>query len=259
MDRLVRSPVFVLSPIRSGSTLLRCMLDSHPRICAPHELHVAELEVDLTTPYVRLGMEVAGLDRRELAHLLWDRVLHQHLVASGREVIVDKTPGNVLRWRRIADCWPDARYIFLLRHPARILESALNVRVPEKTVDDVQAMVEVFLAAMQDAMAHLRGLTVRYEELTSDPGAVTRRICSFVGVDWDPQMVEYGAHDHGPFLPGIGDFTAKISSGRVVPEVTRDDRALPPGLAVVALAWEYRYVSSDHVQHTGISGCPEAP
>lgn len=240
-DRLVRSPVFVLSSIRSGSTLLRCLLNSHPHICAPHELHVAELEVELTTPYVRLALEVAGLDRREAAHLLWDRLLHRQLVASGKDVIVDKTPGNVLLWPRIAECWPDARYVFLLRDPGRILGSALRVRVPEKTVDDVRAMVETFLFSLQDAMAHLPGLTVRYEDLTRDPAEVTRQVCGLAGVDWDPAMLKYGLHDHGPYLPGIGDFTAKISSGRVVPEAHEGNvPEVPPALAAVARSWGYR-------------------
>lgn len=67
-------------------------------------------------------MEVADLDDRELEHLLWDRVLHRDLRLSGKRLIVDKTPTNVLRWR------PRARYIFLLRHPLRIVESAVTAR-----------------------------------------------------------------------------------------------------------------------------------
>lgn len=239
-DRLVRSPVFVLSSIRSGSTLLRCLLNSHPRICAPHELHVAELTVELPTRYVRLAMDVAGLDRDEVTHLLWDRVLHQQLTTTGKEVIVDKTPSNVLVWKRIAACWPDARYVFLLRHPARILASALRVRAPDNTVEDVHAMVEDFLVAMQDAMAHLDGLTVRYEELTRDPAAVTREVCGLAGVEWDPAMQDYGAHDHGPFVAGIGDFTDEIRSGRIIPETveTEPDR-VPELLRPAARAWGY--------------------
>jgi len=239
-DRLVRSPVFVLSAIRSGSTLLRCLLNSHPHICAPHELHVAELRVDLPTRYVQLAMDVAGLHRDELTHLLWDRVLHQQLTAAGKDVVVDKTPSNVLTWRRIAKCWPEARYVFLLRHPARILDSALEVRAPDKTVEDVHAMVEDFLTAMQDAMSHLNGLTIRYEDLTHDPAAVTRQVCELAGVDWDPAMLDYGAHDHGPFVPGIGDFTAEIQSGRIIPETATVDPAAVPGpLRPAARAWGY--------------------
>jgi hypothetical protein len=47
VDRLVESPVIVLCTTRSGSTLLRCLLDAHPAVRAPHELHLADLHVRL--------------------------------------------------------------------------------------------------------------------------------------------------------------------------------------------------------------------
>jgi hypothetical protein len=79
VDRLVPSPVFVLCSIRSGSTLLRCLLNSHPLVHAPHELHLVDLAVHLDSRFARLAMQVAGLDDRHLEHLLWDRVLHREL------------------------------------------------------------------------------------------------------------------------------------------------------------------------------------
>ena len=39
-DRMVRAPVFVMCTLRSGSTLLRVLLNSHSRIHAPHEIHL---------------------------------------------------------------------------------------------------------------------------------------------------------------------------------------------------------------------------
>jgi len=39
-DRLVAAPVFILCTLRSGSTLLRVLLNSHSQIHAPHELHL---------------------------------------------------------------------------------------------------------------------------------------------------------------------------------------------------------------------------
>src|SRR5205085_1008583 len=68
----------------------------------------------------------AGLEVEEVEHLLWDRLLHRELVRSGKQVIVDKVPSNVLMWQRLARAWPAARFIFLLRHPASVLASALE-------------------------------------------------------------------------------------------------------------------------------------
>ncbi len=69
----------------------------------------------------------------------------------------------------------------------------------------------------------LPGLTIRYEELTDAPPPMTQRVCDYLDVEWEPGMVEYGRADHGPYLAGIGDFTDRIRTGRVLPS-----RALPP-------------------------------
>ena len=215
-DRLVPSPVFILSSIRSGSTLLRCMLDTHSLIRAPHELHLVDLAVQLNSRFAGLAMQVIGLDEQELEHVLWDRVLHRELVRSGKRVIVDKTPTNLLRWRRVALCWPRARYIFLLRHPVHIVESAIAAR-PHATPAESTELVHRFLVRMCEARDALHGLTIRYEELTDDPQATTRKACDYLEVEWEPGMVEYGQADHGPYLAGIGDFTDRIRTGRVLP------------------------------------------
>ncbi|WKX14567.2 sulfotransferase [Streptomyces sp. NL15-2K] len=128
--RLVKSPVFVLSSVRSGSTLLRVLLNSHSRIRAPHEMHLRTLHVELTRDFTAEAMKALELDKEELEHVLWDRVLHLELTRSGKDVIVDKTPANTLIWPRLRRCWPDARHIVLLRHPGAVITSLAE---PEKT------------------------------------------------------------------------------------------------------------------------------
>ena len=59
--RLVASPVFLLSAIRSGSTLLRSILNSHPAVCAPHELHLRYLKVSIDSEYTPVGDDQSRL------------------------------------------------------------------------------------------------------------------------------------------------------------------------------------------------------
>ncbi|MCZ9341292.1 sulfotransferase, partial [Streptomyces sp. TRM76130] len=54
--RLVPEPVFVISSVRSGSTLLRVLLNSHPDVRAPHEMHLRTVTVGLTKPYTKKAM-----------------------------------------------------------------------------------------------------------------------------------------------------------------------------------------------------------
>lgn len=237
--RLVPEPVFVISSVRSGSTLLRVLLNSHPQICAPHEMHLRTLTVGLSKPYTKKAMSELGLDQRELEYLLWDRVLHRELVRSGKQIIVDKTPGNAGVWERLHEAWPRARYIFLLRHPASMVSSLLNNRPdrdPEATVKEVGGYVD----AVEAARNALPGLTVRYEALTERPEEVTREICAFLGVNWTPRMLDYRKGDHGPFVPFIGDWSENIKSGKIQrARPLPDPEDVPEPLRPIARAWGY--------------------
>jgi hypothetical protein len=358
-ERLVQSPVFILSPPRSGSTLLRVLLNSHSMIRSPHELYLGDLEVNLSEFRSAIAMKQLGLGRTELEYLLWDRLLHHELILSGKQLIIEKTPANALVWRRIHECWPAARYIFLLRHPGSVHASLFDY-LSRGFVDGVRQMVaeqlqdgtagwELPVPAMQDtepagkpggvqgwlmetmlefvqggeagrklpvsamrdtepsgkladvrgrltammterreeggaaigtqpgflslvksdytepagkpgeagdpitrmafdhihgvdeAMRVLPGLTVRYEDLVENPAKVTREVCSFLGVPWEQQMLEYGKRDHGlKELIGVGDVSANIRSGEIrEPRALPRPEAIPEELRDVCRAWGY--------------------
>jgi hypothetical protein len=238
--RLVESPIFVLSPVRSGSTLLRVLLNSHSRIRAPHEMHLRTLHVRLDREFTAGAMKELHLDKDELEHLLWDRVLDLELRRSGKELIVDKTPPNTLIWPRLHRCWPEARYLFLLRHPGAVMTSLIKRR-EEPDPGQVAAEVLEYAEKLEEARQQLPGHTLRYEELTGEPEKATREICRFLDVAWEPGMLDYGRHDHGAFRPHIGDWSSNIKSGRIQP-ARQDDHyeGLPPRLAEVARAWGYQ-------------------
>ncbi|MEU9025068.1 sulfotransferase [Actinomadura sp. NPDC048394] len=239
VPRLVESPVFLLCPQRSGSTLLRVLLNSHSEIRAPHELHLRHLRVKPGRDFTLDVMAELGLDVRELEYMLWDNVLRFELERSGKSQIVDKTPSNALVWRRLAAAWPRARYIFLLRHPAAIVESVLARRanaVREEVVPEVLRYAEGIEAARHE----LPGLTVRYEELTAEPDRVTQEVCSFLDVKWERTMLDYGRQDHGPYRPYFGDWSEKLRSGAVRPARPLPGAAeVPRELRDVAGAWGY--------------------
>lgn len=247
--RLVSAPVFIFCSVRSGSTLLRVLMGSHSQIHAPHELHLKDLKVSHTLKNAERSSRALGLDEEELEYLLWDRLLHRELTKSGKRFIVEKTPGDVLIWRRIAKCWPDARFIFLLRHPVSIISSWQEV-YPERTAEQTINSVLKFMNAIEEARAELPGLTLRYEELTTKPEEVTRRLCEFLGVAWEPGMLEYGKGDHGRFAPGLGDWGEKIRSGKIqaaAPPPGADE--IPEALMGICSSWGYLHdVSQAHVR-----------
>src|SRR5688572_5614025 len=105
-ERLVERPAFVLSSVRSGSTLMRVLLNSHSKVHAPPELHLRDLSVGVRTKYAGRALNEIGLDETFLRYLLWDRVLHRELTESGKERLVNKTPNDVFIADEIEACWP---------------------------------------------------------------------------------------------------------------------------------------------------------
>jgi hypothetical protein len=210
----------------------------------------------MTTPYAELAMKLLGFGSRELEYLLWDRILHHQLVLSGKKIIVQKDPCDLLQWRRLNEAWPQARFIFLIRHPGAIYAAmtdasrrvhGLATRLGEAPVagecadayaatvtsaaNDRGSLLEFLvdrLGRLEDARTALAGLTIRYEDLVASPERVTSEVCAFLGLPWDPRMLDYGALDHGPLIWGTGDTSDKIKGGRIVaPRPTPPAEATP--------------------------------
>jgi hypothetical protein len=229
-DVLVESPVFLLSSTRSGSTLLRMVLDSHPNICAPHEMHLGSLKVSLPAKSTKPAMRDLGLDAERLELMLWDRVMLRELVRSGKSVIVDKTPKNTKEWRRISAFWPSARYIFLLRHPLRIAESMIGARA-DVDVQTHYAAVNEFADFLHEARTSLPGLTIRYEDFAADPATGAGELCAFLDVPFVPAMLDYGGKGKRPIRRGLGDWSPAIKSGKIQPPAPAPTEAeIPPEL-----------------------------
>jgi hypothetical protein len=237
--RLLTAPVFIISSIRSGSTLLRAILGSHSQLYAPHELHLSRIDVRLRSRNARNAMTAIGLDEDGLEQVLWDRLLDRQLRLSGKTTVVNKTPSDAFIWRRIAATWPDARFVFLLRHPLSIALSR-QAAYPNDPLDRHIARTLTFMNAVEEARQSLPGLTVRYEDLTDDPEAATRQICEFLGVPWESGMLNYGSRTRGDFVKGLGDWTDRIRSGTVQPArpLPAPDE-VPGSLTQISRAWGY--------------------
>lgn len=256
-DRLLVAPVFVLSAPRSGSTLLRVVLDSHSELHAPIETHVRRLAVRYTTPMVAGAMNALGHNPADVQHLLWDRVLHRELLRSGKATLVEKTPSNVFVAERFARCWPDARFVFLLRHPLSIARSWHEADPVRRPMSRAVPHTLKYMAALERARQSLPGTTVRYERLTADPAAETRRLCAELGIPWEPGMLSYGRQDHGAFRKGAGDWQDKIRSGIVLrgrPLPAPEE--VPEELREMCRRWGYLPVASSAAPAERAGRCP---
>lgn len=215
--RLVPDPVFLLTSTRSGSTVLRLILNTHSRICAPHELQMNSFKVSPARKrWVGPPMQEMGLSFRDFENMLWDYMLYAHLAVSGKQIIVDKTPQNMRSWKRIAKFWPEARYIHLRRHPAAIHNSRLRW-LPEEPTDAGLRTINAYGRRLNAAREALPGPTVRYEDLTERPEQTVRGICEYLGVRYEPAMLNYDTGQRVGIVSGLGDLGERIESGRIQP------------------------------------------
>ena len=249
--RLLTAPVFIFSAPRAGSTLLRAILGSHSELYGPPELPLRHLGVRAETKWIRASLEGLELTVEDVEHMLWDRVLYEALRRSGKPRLVVKTPANVLAWERIAAAWPDAKFIFLLRHPAAAVASlhssfdpAWHPTTEAGSLEESVAKGVRYMTALQQAREALPGFTVRYEDLTAEPERVVRELCEFLGVPFEPKMLDYGDFDHAGFTPGLGDSSLNIRSGRIQPPAPLPGE-IPAGLAVICAAWGYPHPDNE--------------
>jgi hypothetical protein len=130
-------PVFVITPARSGSTLLRYLLDSHPEIVSPPELNLSDLLQHLVRVWTNLnaagdaptnGAAPAEItpDVAKRARKAVDDIMVSAANEAGASVYCDKSLSTVDHLATISRCYPRATLIFLYRYPLDMIASGLE-------------------------------------------------------------------------------------------------------------------------------------
>jgi Sulfotransferase family len=197
----VGPPTFLVGSERSGTTLLRLMLDSHPELAfhAEFEWVVQLMSDEQGWPDLDAFYELMRLDRSS-DHFSVDRSLdYPSLVRSLLEQkrVADDKPrigATVhLHFDRLLRIWPDARFLHLVRDGRDVARSC----VQRGWYGEVSTAAERWLTAeaLWDRVAKTlppeRCLEVKYEDLAADPVPVLTRICEWIGIPYHPAMLEY--------------------------------------------------------------------
>jgi hypothetical protein len=218
---------FVVGVGRSGTTLLRLMLDAHPQLAIPAETHfVPELlerqgECHGTDELVDVIVEARtwgdfGLDEARLrdaaagAHGAADVLRSFYGLCAelrGKPRWGDKTPGYVKRMRPIGAALGEARFIHLIRDGRDVALSRLKRGMgADKPIAEVADLWKRRIENARKQAKRLRGryLELRFEDLVADPQAGLRSICELIELDFDPAML----HHHegaGERISQLGD------------------------------------------------------
>jgi hypothetical protein len=213
--RSQRPAPFVVGMNRSGTTLLRMMLDAHPQLTIPPETHfvpdlVKAAREGAATPEALLKVIVAqrewgdfGLTEDELLDRF--RAIGSPDAADAIRAFFeayaeraakprwgDKTPRYVTRMRLIADALPEAHFVHVIRDGRDVALSVRDRTVKDYTVERVaQRWKEKVSKARRDAPLLKHYMELRYEDLVLDPEGSLRKISEFVDLPYDDAMLRY--------------------------------------------------------------------
>jgi LPS sulfotransferase NodH len=220
------SPLFIVGANRSGTTLLRLILNAHSRIAVPDELVYFDFNFSRdsfhpwqnpTVPreqyerFVRrflnnneealAPLSIARLYREILSSPVFDlREPYAHVLGAwashhGKVRWGEKTPGNLFYADLIHEMFPEALFIYLMRDPrAGVNSMNRSVLFSEDTIINALNRRKY----MRDGVALLRAsvparqrILIKYEDLVAEPESTIRSLCSFIGEDFEPQMLEF--------------------------------------------------------------------
>lgn len=232
-------PVFVLSCERSGSTLLRYIIDTHPQICSPAHLHLGQLCRSLyTSIFYSLGQTVTDDARREQlvaveTRRIVDELMERYVRAKGKQMWCEKTTENLQYLRVLYDVFPDARYICLYRNCMDVVHSSIECSrlgfIPE-LAPYVQKRPDNIVAAMVDSwfektsvllefeQAHAEQcFRIKYETLVTEPSQTLSAMFAALELKWDESLLNEVFSTHHD--QGSGDrkvqFTKKINTDSI--------------------------------------------
>lgn len=171
------APIFVVGVPRSGTTWLQSLLASHPAVAGPDQetgLFTSFRDLlgnEALRAWVSRDQIVAGL--RGFADTLFTQFLAEHAPRATR--LLEKTPNHANFLPTIADVYPEAAIIAIIRDGRDVVRSILDV--PFGTDDATaaaRAWVRSTTAVEAFAPTSPRIRVVRYEQLRADPvGEVT--------------------------------------------------------------------------------------
>ena len=222
-------PIFMIGTQRSGSNLLRLMLNQLPEVAAPHPPHILQRLMpmvagygDLQVPanFMRLVEDVCQLvelnpvpwegvtlDRQEVARrcrtpsvvAVFGAVYDIMAQTRGAQTWCCKSLANINYLSDIENYFRDgAKYIYLYRDGRDVAVSFCKAVVGEKHFYHIAkewAATQQIALGMRERIGPSRFFGVRYEDITAQPESTMQQLCKFLGYRYTPSMLSFHKTD----------------------------------------------------------------
>lgn len=189
-------PIFVLTLPRSGSTLLRYILDTHTAIHCPPELHLGAL---MKRMYECVKLLNRGEESENYHSVSQQIQMLMHGSPHAKQIWCDKSVTSISNLATITKAFPKASYICLYRHCLDFVHSALEVimegregfgfesKLSTKPAKWIDSLIEYWCdeteRLLQFDEATFRKLSVRYESIIENPSETIMAIFNFLNLD----------------------------------------------------------------------------
>lgn len=214
-------PVFVVGAMRSGTTLLRLMLNESPDISIPAESHfVARLVKTYEPGHVLTDEERRSAVQFVTSRIEWkrdfttsddelvaavgrgpltvadfvDRIFRAETAASGKPRWGDKTPAYLFFADRIMRHFGDAQLVIVVRDPRDVYLSLRRYNWAGRTTWSIGSYLRRCGRQVQRCTTTIdtaRCRVVRYEDLVLDTETTLRRLCSDLDLTFDERMLSF--------------------------------------------------------------------
>lgn len=236
-------PFFIVGSARSGTTMLRLMLNAHPEVAVPPESRfVVELYKDHDVVDVEpllgelaqhnqfrqweLPIEAVRSELGNVQRATYSNVMRAAYTAyarhKGKSRWGGKTPRYVEDIDLLSRIIEDARFIHLIRDGRNVALSYADVPFGPKTVPRAADLWARRVTAGRRAGRRLkrRYIEIRYEDLVDDAVGEIRTLCAFLDLEFDLRMIEYTKGAGTTVLP-----RARVYNPNVTREPTRNVRS----------------------------------
>ena len=211
-----RAPApFVVGVNRSGTTLLRLMLDAHSQLVIPPETHFVPELIDAardrgTSPEDLVAVVVSQREWRDFgftedelrerfasaqpinARRALRAFYEAYAERAGKRRWGEKTPAYAKCMVKIQSALPEARFVHLIRDGRDIVLSRRRSSEDPPSPSRVASRWKQRIERAREQAPKLRHyLEVRYEDLVLDTEPTLRRICEFIELDFEPQILDY--------------------------------------------------------------------
>jgi len=203
-------PVFVIGTFRSGTTLLRYLLDTHSQVCCPPETKfMVNLAGLRDNKAIRKSLDNMGLEEQYIKQglrKLSSSFYQPYMAVKGKQILVDKTPEYVrildfIDWLYDGKC----KYIFIFRNGLDVANSMYEQDIEpllgNKTLDTAFEYWKHDSEIMLDWIEKNKGSChkVVYDDLCANVEGVMKGVLKFMGLDWEQKILEWynQGHDRG--------------------------------------------------------------